>query len=172
MCANSCARIASICIVESPVRQLAGISTTGRSQPITVGACTNAECISRTARAIPSRRRTASKTCCNSAGAAVVPADLILRATSSPTFSRPTNRITPANHASRIHGSAWSSATAICTGQGALSSPALTRRTIPDSIATAGPSNAARNWYSTDARCANVTSGSAIISPSARHAAT
>ena len=170
MCASSCARTASICIVESPVRQLAGTSTTGRSQPITVGASTSAECISRTTRSTPSRRRSASNACCNSVGAAVVATDRILRATISPTFNRPTKKITPANHATSTHGSAWSSATAIRIGHGAVSSPAPTSSVIPGSIAT-GPSSAARSRYSTDARCAKVASGSAIISPSARHEA-
>ncbi len=170
MWANSCANRASICTVDSPVKQPTGTSTIGRSQPMTVGTSTTAECTSATARSTPSRWHILRNTSSYVSGMSSAGTNRILRMAAIPMLSRPRNSTTPAIHTAGTHGTARSSASFARsfsgTGGAFPSSTAFTSNT------SAGSATAALLAASSVfARRTSVIAGSATISASATHAA-
>ena len=95
MWASSWARIASTWIGVSPASALAGTSTTGLSQPITVGTSTSDDSSSRIGRAMCSRFASRATTASSTGAAAAVPRVFIRCTQSQPLARRSVSRSTP-----------------------------------------------------------------------------
>src|ERR1035438_6805054 len=95
MCANSCSSNASRCSAGRPPSAPTGTSTTGRSQPTTVGTCTSADTSNRTGRERPIRAPSLPRISCHSEGAGRTRVDCIRAATTQPPTRRTQNTTAP-----------------------------------------------------------------------------